>query len=169
LEKVSKQNIKVIVPPCEKSDIKKSFTYNSENDSYICPERHILKKTGLTTDKNSYIYRIKDKSLCLKCIRFNTCAKSKLGKTVCRLINEETRQRFEDEYNEPESQAIYKLRQEKAELPFEHIKRNLGVNAFLLRGLDGTKAEISLLASCFNIRRMITIFGIEGLIKAITA
>ena len=63
------------------------------------------------------------------------------------------------------SQAIYKLRQQKAELPFGHIKRNLGVDAFLLRGLDGAKAEASLLASCFNIRRMITLIGALTLIK----
>ncbi|GAI76398.1 unnamed protein product, partial [marine sediment metagenome] len=64
-----------------------------------------------------------------------------------------------------ESQAIYKLRKEKAELPFGHIKRNLGVDAFLLRGRDGAKAEASLLASCFNIRRMISIMGIRALIE----
>lgn len=169
LEKVDKQDIKVVVPPCEKSDIKKSFTYDSENDHYLCPEGHVLENTGLTSDKKSHIYRIENKSFCLGCARFNTCTKSKRGKTVARLLNEEARQRFESQYNEPESRKIYKLRQQKVELPFGHIKRNLGVNAFLLRGLDGAKAEISLLASCFNISRMITIFGIQGLIKAITA
>jgi len=167
LERVDKQNIKVVVPPCEKSTIKKSFTYDSENDYYLCPEGHILENSGLTIDKKSHVYRIENKSFCLGCARFNTCTKSKRGKAVSRLLNEETRQRFEDQYNEPESQEIYKLRQQKVELPFGHIKRNLGVNAFLLRGLDGAKAEISLLASCFNISRMITIFGIQGLIKAI--
>jgi transposase len=169
LEKVDKQDIKVVVPPCEKSDIKKSFTYNSENDYYLCPEGHILENSGLTSNKKSHVYRIENKSFCLGCARFNTCTKSKRGKAVSRLLNEETRQRFEDQYNEPESQEIYKLRQQKVELPFGHIKRNLGVDAFLLRGLDGAKAEISLLASCFNISRMITIFGIQGLIRAITA
>ena len=169
LEKVDKQDIKVVVPPCEKSDIKKSFIYDSENDYYLCPEGHILENSGLNSDKKSHIYRIENKSFCLDCSRFNTCTKSKHGKTVSRLLNEETRQRFESQYNEPESQEIYKLRQQKVELPFGHIKRNLGVNSFLLRGLDGAKAEISLLATCFNISRMITIFGIQGLIKAIMA
>jgi len=169
LEKVDKQDIKVVVPPCEKSDIKKSFIYDSENDYYLCPEGHILENSGLSSDKKSHIYRIENKSFCLDCSRFNTCTKSKHGKTVSRLLNEETRQRFESQYNEPESQEIYKLRQQKVELPFGHIKRNLGVNSFLLRGLDGAKAEISLLATCFNISRMITIFGIQGLIKAIMA
>ena len=80
-------------------------------------------------------------------------------------VNEEVRQKIEAQYEEAESQAIYKLRQQKSELPFGHIKRNLKVDAFLLRGLDGVKAEASLLASCFNIRRMITIMGIRALIE----
>jgi hypothetical protein len=75
------------------------------------------------------------------------------------------REKLEAQYEEPESQEIYKLRMQKVELPFGHIKRNLKVNAFLLRGLDGVKAEMSLLASCFNISRMITILGVEGLVK----
>ena len=75
------------------------------------------------------------------------------------------REKLEARYEEPESQEIYKLRMQKVELPFGHIKRNLKVNAFLLRGLDGVKAEMSLLASCFNISRMITILGVEGLVE----
>jgi len=41
----------------------------------------------------------------------------------------------------------------------------LKVDAFLLRGLDGVKAESSLLASSFNIRRMMSIIGIRALIE----
>jgi hypothetical protein len=45
------------------------------------------------------------------------------------------------------------------EHPFGHIKRNLKTDAFMLRGREGVQAETSLLATCFNVRRMITIFG----------
>jgi transposase len=51
-----------------------------------------------------------------------------------------------------------------AELPFGHIKRNLNAGHFLLRGLDGVRAEASLLASCFNLARMITLLGVPALI-----
>jgi transposase len=47
---------------------------------------------------------------------------------------------------------------------FGHIKRNLGVTAFLLRGVEGVKAEMSLLASCFDITRMINIVGVPLLV-----
>ncbi|MFC1677560.1 transposase [Planctomycetota bacterium] len=58
----------------------------------------------------------------------------------------------------------YYLRKQKVELPFGHIKHNLNVSGFLLRGLDGVKAEASILSSCFNIARMISIVGVTSLI-----
>ena len=85
------------------------------------------------------------------------------------MINEEIRGRLKTQYEQQESQAIYKLRQQKAGLPFGHVKRNLKVNAFLRRGRDGTKAEISLLATCFNVARMITISGVSVLIEKLTS
>ena len=83
------------------------------------------------------------------------------------MINEETRLKLESHYLVPESQAIYKLRKQKVELPFGHIKRNLGVSAFLLRGLVGVKAEMSIFSTCFNIRRMITLLGVDEFIEKI--
>jgi hypothetical protein len=68
-------------------------------------------------------------------------------------------------YDLPSSQKIYTIRKQKVELPFGHIKRNLGANHFLLRGLDGVKAEMSLLSGCFNIARMINIIGVCGLVE----
>ena len=111
------------------------------------------------------VYMMQEKAICQECPHFGVCTRSKQGRTIARLINEEVRQKLEAQYEEPESQAIYKLRKEKAELPFGHMKRNLKVDAFPLRGLDGVKAEASLLASCFNIRRMITLIGALTLIK----
>ena len=85
---------------------------------------------------------------------------------MIRLKNEGLKERLEARYASEEGQAIYKKRKEKAELPFGHIKRNLNGGAFLLRGLQGVKAEFSILASCFNIARMITLLGgVSGLIN----
>jgi hypothetical protein len=51
------------------------------------------------------------------------------------------------------------VRKGGVEHPFGHIKRNLKTDCFHLRGREGVRAEIALFASCFNIRRMISIFG----------
>jgi len=40
----------------------------------------------------------------------------------------------------------------------------LKVTGFLLRGFEGVRAEASILSSCFNIARMISIVGVTGLI-----
>ena len=82
---------------------------------------------------------------------------------------EEQKKRLEELYHEEESQRIYKLRKEKAELPFGHIKRNLGAGQFMLRGREKVNAELSLLSTCFNIARMITILGIPVLIAKLNS
>jgi len=172
LEKIDKQEIKVIVPSQRQASKKEprpfnkaNFRYDSEKDCYICPEGHLLDLHHVNKVQKAKVYMIRESSLCFNCRHFGPCTKAKRGRTVSRLIKEEVRERLEAQYEEPESQEIYKLRMQKVEVPFGHIKRNLKVNAFLLRGLDGVKAEMSLLASCFNISRMITILGVEGLVK----
>ena len=84
---------------------------------------------------------------------------------IVRVRDEDLKEKFEALYQHPDSQKIYDLRKEKAELPFGHIKRNLKFDAFLLRGKDGAKAEISLASACFNMARMITIIGVAGIIQ----
>ena len=79
--------------------------------------------------------------------------------------NEDVKLKLEAQYEEASSQEIYKRRKSKVEHPFGHIKRNLKTDAFLLRGRDGAQAETSLLATCFNMARMITIFGVGNLIE----
>jgi transposase len=172
LQKIDKQDIKVIVPSQRQASKKEpkpfdksNFQYDSEKDHYICPKGHFLTHRYTDNHERYKVYKISEKAICKQCPHFGVCTKSQQGRQITRLINEEVRQKLEAQYEQPESQAIYKLRQEKAELPFGHIKRNLKVDAFLLRGRDGAKAEASLLASCFNIRRMITIIGVLALIE----
>jgi len=176
LEKIDKRGIKVIVPSQRQASKKEpkpfgkvNFQYDSQKDCYICPQGHVLRYTHFDKGRKHKVYVISDRSLCFRCRYFGICTRSKSGRKVIRLHNEEIREKLEAQYGEPESQEIYKLRMQKVELPFGHIKRNLKVNAFLLRGLDGVKAEMSLLASCFNITRMITILGVEGLVEKLAS
>ncbi len=109
-------------------------------------------------------------STCRACEHFGTCTTNRVhGRKVTRLLKEDLRQKLEHQYELPANQEIYKLRKEKAELPFGHIKHNLGVTGFLLRGLAGVKAEFSIMASCFNITRMIRLLGTERLVESLKA
>jgi len=174
LEKIDQQGIKVIVPSQRQARkgephefAKERFTYDPKNDGYICPEGHKL--TLSSTNKKNKTYIISDKRTCLVCPHYGICTRSKTGRTIARLLNEEVRQRLEAQYEEPQSQEIYKLRKQKSELPFGHIKRNLKVDSFLLRGLKGVRAEASILATCFDLVRMITLLGVPALVRELSA
>jgi len=176
LKKIDDKNINVIVPSSKQASgkevgtfDKERFQYNEKEDCYICPEGHKLSYNHFFTQRNQKVYRISNSSTCLSCKHFRICTKAKRGRTIIRLANEDVKIKIEKQYLKNESQKIFNLRKQKVELPFGHIKRNLGVNSFLLRGLDGVKAEMSLLSSCFNIARMITIFGVAGFIEKLTS
>lgn len=104
-------------------------------------------------------YRMRDANNCLTYKCFNQCTKSKQGRTIRRSVHEEIKQKIARIYNSEEGQAVYEKRKMRAELQFGHLKRNLGVGAFLLRGIDGINAELGILGTYFNIARMITISG----------
>jgi transposase len=172
LEKIDREGVKVIVPSQrqaaheEKGPFDKSrFRYDREKDVYICPEGQELVPR---VDKGHKIsYRMRSRKTCHRCRHYGICTTGKRGREVNRLKNEDVKERLEEQYRESASQEIYRKRKEKAELPFGHIKRNLGVQAFLLRGRDGAGAELGLLTSCFNIRRMMSLLGTVGLIRVL--
>jgi transposase len=173
LEKIDNQEIKVIVPSQRQVTkkepslfAKERFTYS--DDYYICPQGHKLTPYRLNKENNR-VYKISDKKICLSCPHYGICTTSPTGRTISRLLKEEVRQRLEAQYNEPSSQEIYKLRKEKVELPFGHIKQNLKFDSFLLRGLKGVKAEASIIGTCFDLVRMITLLGVPALVKELNA
>lgn len=176
LDKIDKQDIEVIVPTKRQASGNepgpfdaRNFTYDRENDCYICPKGNVLpfRKVEVKRRRKEYFA---GKTICAGCEHFGTCTTNRTyGRKVTRLLKEDLRQKLERQYELPDNQEIYKRRKEKVELPFGHIKHNLGVRGFLLRGLDGVKAEFSIMASCFNITRMIRLLGAEELVKAISA
>jgi len=176
MEKIDKQGIKVVVPS-QRQVLKKeasqfsniNFKYDKEKDCYICPQGHELKYCSPNYVNNTRKYIIKKSSICSQCKHFGQCTKSKKGRTITRLMNGDYKERFEKQYNEKSSQEIYKLRKQKVELPFGHMKRNLKFDSFLIRGRTGVNAEMALLSTCFNIARMITIMGgVSALIEKIS-
>ena len=166
LEKLDGKDRKVVVPSQrqalhkpEKPFSKSQFTYNAHEDCYYCPEGHPLIYSTQKRGGEQLVYRIKDANLCRQCKNFGICTNARQGRKINRLLREELKEKIERQFNEPGSQEIYARRKTRAEHPFGHIKHNLGMRNFLLRGRDGAKAEISLGATCFNIARMITLLG----------
>jgi len=171
-EKIDAQHIQVIVPSSfqareeEAAPFAKSkFTYDAERNEYRCPEGHPLIYRGYDSANRKHEYRIHAKETCSACQHFGVCTNSRHGRRIKRLDLEEIKIKLEAQYASPEGQAIYKLRKQNAEHPFGHLRRNLGLQYFLLRGRDGVKAEMSILATCFNLARMITLIGVPALLK----
>jgi len=170
LEKIDAQNIKVVVPTQRQAAKKElgrfdvsRFSYDREKDCYYCPAGEQLKYCNTEIKRKRKVYRTAA-STCRGCPHFGACTTNKNGRKVTRLLKEELREKLRQQYQQPDNQEIYRLRKQKVELPFGHMKHNLKFTGFSLRGLEGVKAEASLLSSCFNIVRMITILGVPGLI-----
>jgi hypothetical protein len=176
LEKIDVQKIDVIVPSIRQAQrkepepfSKKAFKYDKEQDCYYCPEGHQLKLSTIEKKTGSKRYLITDKNLCFNCRHWGICTTGKNGRRTFRSHNENLIEKFEAKYNTQNAKEIYTKRKARVEHPFGHIKHNLKTDAFLMRGRDGAQAETSLLATCFNLVRMMSILGVSGLIHKIAA
>jgi hypothetical protein len=176
LQKIDGKEIKVIVPSQrqalheEEGPFSKShFRYDQEQDCYWCPEGHRLSYVGTDKGSGKRHYQITHKKICQGCVHYGECTEAKKGRKIIRLPLEEIKERLEAQYEEASSQEIYAKRKAWVEHPFGHIKRNLKTDGFLIRGRVGVNAETSLLGTCFNLARMITILGVSGLIEKLMA
>ncbi len=176
LEKIDAKEIDVIVPAPQQVRGKKPkpfdkshFRYDVEQDAYICPAGIRLPFRRVNGPKEQREY-YPGRGVCDRCEHFGTCTTNvTTGRKIIRDKYEAFRERLAAHYKEPSAQAVYARRKEKVELPFGRLKHNLGVSCFLLRGLAGVRAEMSLLASGFNVTRLIGLFGVAGLTAKLAA
>lgn len=175
IAKVESDKTKVVVPtptqasrreigPFEKS----RFTYDALSDSYLCPAGRRLIFRRLKEKEQQKEYRIDQRKHCRTCPNFGVCTKNKQGRTITRHVLEDVAEAVSKRYEEPEFRKIYERRKARIEHTFGFIKKILGFGQFSLRGRAGAQAEASIVATCFNCRRMITLLGgVRGFIQAI--
>lgn len=144
------------------------FTYDDKRDCYICPENKELRHTDLTIpDKpNAIVYQAHGYD-CKRCIHFGVCTTSVNGRKIIQQRNEALMQRLAQIYDSDSGQRIYKLRKQKAELPFAHFKHNMNIRHLLLRGIDKAGVELNLCAIGYNLTRMISLLGVTEFKSAI--
>jgi transposase len=155
-------------PSKAKPFAKGQFTYLADENVYVCPAGHRLTYRRTCEDRRWHEYQL-DSVTCCACEHYSQCTRGRNGRKIVRYFNEDLRDRLRQQFEEPGHKEIYRRRKQKVELPFGHIKRNLGAGYFLLRGLAGVRAEMSLLASCFNVTRLIGLFGVVGLMTKLWA
>jgi transposase len=174
LKKIDEQGIQVVVPSQrqalhnreDKPYSKSHFGYDRAKDCYLCPEHKALSYEYTDTKRGKKYYRIAQVGLCQGCAQFGLCTTNPKGRRIMRLEQEDDKEKFEAQYEA--SKEIYDRRKQLVEHPFGHVKRNLKTDGFMLRGKDGVGAETSLLATCFDMRRVMTILGVSALINKLT-
>jgi transposase len=144
---------------------KDEFRYDTGRDAYVCPGGHDLKpiRQGRLRDMKKIDYA--NRAACAACPLRPRCTNS--FRAVSRLENEAALERMAERLKaRPE---LLDRRREIVEHPFGTIKQWMNQGAFLMRGLDKVRAEFSLTALVYNLRRALNILGVANLMAAVRA
>ena len=126
---------------------KVNFKYNSETDSYICPEGKVLHLITSTEEKSTY--KCKE---CLECPVKSECTKKAKYKQLSRGKHEHLIEKNRAKLISDEGRKEYQKRMHTVEPVFGNIKFNLGFRQFSVRGTTKVKGEFNLMCIAHNIR-----------------
>ena len=143
---------------------KEEFRYDASSDTYLCPADQRLKPLYRSVKDGHVRIQYCNRDACRACTLKPQCTGAS-----CRLVA-----RWEGEAVLDRMAArlaarpdILARRREVVEHPFGSIKQWMNQGAFLMRGLEKVRAEFSLTAIAYNLRRAITILGVPELIRAV--
>lgn len=147
-----------------------NFTYNENDNTYTCPQGHVLTTNGTwhKTDNGSRFQQYKT-TKCKGCPVRERCTKSmKNGKIVQRRLYaaniEANRHRIEN------NKATYKKRQAIVEHPYGTIKRQWGYSYVITKKyLHHASADVGFMMIAYNLRRIMNILGKDELQKYLQA
>ncbi len=146
-----------------------NFTYNKTEDTYTCPQGHILTSNGRWLDaKNtagavSFRFKNYTTKKCKNCQVRSLCTTSKVnGKQVRR---SEYTENIENNRRRVEaSEKLYKRRQAIVEHPYGTIKRQWGFNYIITKKYQHrAEADFGFTLVAYNLRRIINLVGWEVL------
>jgi len=180
------ENITTVVAPREKLSKKankkygkEAFEYDEDSDQYKCPAGEILKTNGTWHKRKDYSsnrikYRYQRYTIsfnkCRHCPFKEDCvSKTLLENSKGRFIERSENERYIEENiaRYKVSKECYRQRQSTIEHQFGTIKRQWGYDYTLLKGLEKVDGEMSIIFTCYNLRRAITILGVKELIERI--
>ena len=142
---------------------KDEFRYDPDQDVYICPAGETLSPNheGKSRDLKKIDYS--NPAACSACPLRSRCTTNL--RRVSRLENEAVLDRMAARLKaRPE---ILDRRRKIVEHPFGSIKQWMNQGAFLMKGLDNVRAEFSLTALVYNLRRALNILGVEAMMAAV--
>jgi transposase/IS5 family transposase len=144
---------------------KDEFRYDAERDAYVCPARQVLATRYESKLRDMKKVDYANRAACPVCPLRSRCTND--FRKVSRLENEAALDRMAERLKARPD--ILDRRRETVEHPFRSIKQWMNQGAFLMRGLDKVRAEFSLTARVYNLRRVLNILGVEKLMEAVAA
>ena len=183
LQKCHAENIDTLVAFKNKKEEDKKphvridkFEYNADEDIYTCPQGQTLRKQARYPRRKdgklvNYIDRYTVRhSICSQCPFHKECVsesqrKASQGKYI-------DRSEYQDAIDKNKSNVQarkeeYRRRQAIVEHPFGTIKRGWGYTYTLLKTKKKVETEFSIIFLCYNLRRTMSILGLEGLKNAL--
>ena len=145
---------------------KDEFKYDPETDSFTCPAGQRLTPYSSSALRQLKKINYANRKACRDCPLRARCTDNQF-RTVSRLENEAVLDRMQERLaKRPE---VLNQRRETVEHPFGSIKQWMNQGAFLMRGLEKVRAEFSLTALAYNIRRVLNLVAFGKLMAAVKA
>ena len=140
-----------------------NFTYDKENDYYLCPQENRLTTSGKLHKAATYNFKRYTTKACKYCPVKTECSKAKYGKAIQRSEYQELIEN--NKINIQNNENYYKQRQAIVEHPYGRtIKRQWGFNHIMTKKYKHrAEADVGLIFIAYNLRRLMNILGTEVL------
>ena len=144
---------------------KRDFVYDAERDEYRCPagERAVWRFS--TVEKGLTIHKYWP-SACPTCPLKARCTPAPYRR-VARWEHEQVIDAMQARLDRMPQAS--RLRRQTVEHPFATLKAWMGSSHFLTKTLPKVRTEMSLHVLAYNMKRMMTIFGVQPLLQAMRA
>lgn len=144
-----------LAPPRRDGKFSKAdFLYDPDGDAYRCPAGQVLTHSTTGTSKGRLVHYYRTPH-CRDCPLRSQCTSARDGRRIARRDDEMVRHKAAQRGRERPD--LMKKRKAIAEHPFGTIKRVINRGYFLLRGLLKVRAEFTLAAIAYNLKRVQTI------------
>ena len=166
IAKCEKNGIVTYVPPVKTSEHapdpkydREKFSYDAENDCYICPDGETLFFNPAKQAKESRLYE--NPKGCKNCPNRAKCTIAQ-KRRIYRLKNQVALERNNARMQTPAGKENYRRRSQTIEHIFGTVKAVWGYRQFLCRTQERTTAEQSLAFLAYDLRRAFNIFARGG-------
>jgi len=143
--------------------VKADFAYQPEADIYRCPAGEAL-TYRFTTEEDGLQLRRYWTAACQGCELKSRCTTGR-ERRITRWEHEHLIEEANARRRSPAAPMM--VRRSTVEHPFGTIKAWMGPSHFLTRRLKNVRTEFALNVLAYNIKRMISLIGIQGLMRAI--